>query len=239
VTADHLAALLSVQDLDTALDQHRRRRAGLQERAELAGIDGRLARVEVRLSAAAALRDEVAEREEALEADLGATEARRTEVSKRLYGGTVSATRDLQAMAADVEALTARASKLEAQAFEVMEEREPLDAEVAAIQREKEHLLDARAEVEGRLSVAEGEIDREIALDTGRRTEAVAQVPSDLLTIYERLRTRLGGIGAARLVGPSCTGCHLKLPAQELDRVRREPPDALVYCDQCGRILIR
>jgi predicted nucleic acid-binding Zn-ribbon protein len=239
VTADHLAALLSVQDLDTALDQHRRRRAGLQERAELAGIDGRLARVDDRLSAAAALRDEVAEREEALEADLGATEARRTEVSKRLYGGTVSATRDLQAMAADVESLTARASKLEAQAFEVMEEREPLDAEVAAIQREKEHLLDARAEVEGRLSVAEGEIDREIALDTGRRSEAVAQVPSDLLTIYERLRTRLGGIGAARLVGPSCTGCHLKLPAQELDRVRREPPDALVYCDQCGRILIR
>jgi uncharacterized protein len=239
VTADHLAALLSVQDLDTALDQHRRRRAGLQERAELAGIDGRLGRVEDRLSAASVLRDEVAEREEALEADLGATEARRTQVSKRLYGGTVSATRDLQAMAADVESLTARATKLEEQAFEVMEEREPLDAEVTAIQREKEHLLDARAEVEGRLSVAEGEIDREIALDTGRRAEAVAQVPSDLLTIYERLRTRLGGIGAARLVGPSCTGCHLKLPAQELDRVRREPPDALVYCDQCGRILIR
>jgi uncharacterized protein len=239
VTADHLAALLSVQDLDTALDQHRRRRSGLQERAELAGIDGRLGRVEDRLIAASALRDKVAEREEALEADLGATEARRAEVSKRLYGGTVSATRDLQAMAADVESLTARASKLEEQAFEVMEEREPLDAEVAAIQREKEHLLDARAEVEGRLFVAEGEIDREIALDTGRRTEAVAQVPSDLLTIYERLRTRLGGIGAARLVGPSCTGCHLKLPAQELDRVRREPPDALVYCDQCGRILIR
>ena len=49
----------------------------------------------------------------------------------------------------------------------------------------------------------------------------------------------LGGVGAARLVGPSCTGCHLTLPAQELDRIRREPPDALVFCDQCGRILVR
>ena len=43
VTAADLGVLLSVQDLDTLLDQHHRRRAGLQERAELAAIDARLA----------------------------------------------------------------------------------------------------------------------------------------------------------------------------------------------------
>ncbi|MGH9281886.1 MAG: zinc ribbon domain-containing protein, partial [Acidimicrobiales bacterium] len=71
------------------------------------------------------------------------------------------------------------------------------------------------------------------------RATCAGAVPTDLLATYEKLRARLGGIGAARLVGPSCTGCHLTLPAQELARIKREALDALILCDQCGRILIR
>jgi uncharacterized protein len=239
VTAAELGVLLSVQDLDTSLDQHRRRRAGLQERAELAAIDARLASAGERRDAAAARRDQVAARQDALERELSAAEARRAEINKRLYGGTVSATRDLQAMAAEVETLTTRASGLEDLVYQVMEEREPFDAEVADIDREIEHVAGARAEVEGRLVAAEAEIDADIELVTGQRAEAVAGVPADLLAVYERLRARLGGVGAARLVGPRCSGCHLTLPATELDRLRKGAPDALVFCDQCGRILIR
>ena len=45
--------------------------------------------------------------------------------------------------------------------------------------------------------------------------------------------------GAARLVGGSCSGCHLVLPSMEVDRIRKAPPDAVITCDQCGRILVR
>ena len=64
-------------------------------------------------------------------------------------------------------------------------------------------------------------------------------MPADLIARYEQLRKKLGGTGAARLVGGSCGGCHLQLPAMELDRVKKAPPDAVIYCDQCGRILVR
>jgi hypothetical protein len=56
---------------------------------------------------------------------------------------------------------------------------------------------------------------------------------------YERLRQRLGGVAVALLVGSSCGGCHLTLAAGEIDAIRRLPPDALVTCAQCGRILVR
>ena len=36
-----------------------------------------------------------------------------------------------------------------------------------------------------------------------------------------------------------CGGCHLALPATEVDRVRKEPADALIRCEQCDRILVR
>ena len=75
--------------------------------------------------------------------------------------------------------------------------------------------------------------------ERSERDRLAAEVPPDLIARYEQLRTKLGGTGAARLVGGSCGGCHLQLPAMELDRVKKAPPDAIIYCDQCGRILVR
>ena len=39
-------------------------------------------------------------------------------------------------------------------------------------------------------------------------------------------------------VTTSCSGCHLTLPATEIDRIKKAPPDAFFTCDQCGRILV-
>jgi uncharacterized protein len=52
------------------------------------------------------------------------------------------------------------------------------------------------------------------------------------------LRHDLGGIAVARLVGTNCGGCHLTLSAVELDRIRHEPGDAVVICEECGRLLV-
>jgi predicted nucleic acid-binding Zn-ribbon protein len=82
-------------------------------------------------------------------------------------------------------------------------------------------------------------IDADIASQGEARLAAAATVPADLLTRYERLRATLAGTGAARLVGGSCSGCHLTLPAMEVDRIRKAPPDEVITCDQCGRILVR
>src|SRR5438445_123736 len=100
------------------------------------------------------------------------------------------------------------------------------------------HRLETLPE-KSRLAEATEAIDAELAGELDARAIAAKAVPPDLLEQYERLRARLGGIGAARLVGNSCGGCHLTLPATELDRIRHLPPDAVALCDQCGRILVR
>jgi predicted nucleic acid-binding Zn-ribbon protein len=73
---------------------------------------------------------------------------------------------------------------------------------------------------------------------TTARAAAAADVPDDLLVTYDGLRRHLGGVGAARLVGARCGGCHLTLPATELDQLRHQAPGTLNYCEQCGRILV-
>jgi predicted nucleic acid-binding Zn-ribbon protein len=239
LTAPQFEALLKVQDLDTALDQHRHRRRTLPERDEVGRLDTERVTLAAQVSTAAVGRDEVAGRQEALEHDLNATEARIAEINRRLYGGMVSATRELQAMAEEVEHLQSRRSALEDRILEVMEVREPLDAEVAALERRAEQLSADRTGAAARLASAEETADAEIEVLADERDQAVSTVPPDLLRTYESLRARLDGVGAARLVGSSCAGCHLALPATELDRIKRSPADAMVFCDQCGRILVR
>jgi uncharacterized protein len=233
-----LEALLAVQALDTALDRARHRRVTLDERAELIAIDAQLASGEQQLSAARAQRRAVSEREESLEHTLTAVERRASEVKKRLYGGTVSATRELQAMAAELDSLTARASDIESQALAVMEEGEPLDARLHTLEGERASSIAARVVVEARLAQREVEVDDELDVLNDARAHAAEPVPDGLLATYEELRRRLGGIGVARLVGSRCGGCHLTLPATELDRLRRQVPGNVTFCEQCERILV-
>jgi hypothetical protein len=238
LTGADLEALLAVQALDTDLDRCRHRRTTLPERAELSAIDAQLAALAGRGAVARAARDLVAGRQDELERNLATVEGRIAELNKRLYGGMVSATRELQAMAAEVDSLSARASEVESRVLETMEEREPLDARVDSIEGERQALLAARTDAEHRLAADEAVVDAEMAALETARVEATGGVPADLLATYEGLRQRLGGTGVARLVGSRCGGCHLTLPATALDQLRHQAPGTFSFCEQCGRILV-
>jgi predicted nucleic acid-binding Zn-ribbon protein len=95
------------------------------------------------------------------------------------------------------------------------------------------------AELRRAVASAQAVIDAELAEVLARREEAARGVPAALLGRYETLRGRLDGVGAARLVNGRCAGCHLALPATEVDRIRHLPPDAMARCDHCGAILVR
>jgi len=238
VSGSKLAELLSVQDLDTSIDQHKHRRQTLPERDELRAIDTEMDALRAESDRVGAALDVIVKRESALEAELAATEQRAAAVSRRLYGGEVSASRELQAMAADVETLKARASELEDQGLILLEEREPLDTTIDELAGRLAELDVQRGTVLDRLAEAEEKADGEIAILTRDREESAAGIAAELLANYERLRARLGGVGAARLIGTHCDGCHLTLSSVELDRIRRLGEGEVFTCEQCSRILV-
>jgi len=231
--------LLVVQEHDTAVEQLRHGRATLPERARLDAVGERLMALEATAAEIGGQRDEVARRQQKLEDELASLEDKLVMLEKRMYSGAVTAPRELQAMQADAEALKRRQSSLEDQVLESMGEREPLDARLSDLDDDRRALDAESGELRAAIAEAESAIDAELASEEAARADAVASIPPDLLTLYEQLRARLGGIGAARLVRGSCSGCHLALPATEVDRIKREPPDAVIRCDQCGRILVR
>lgn len=232
-------ALLAVQDRDTELDQLRHRRETMPQRTELRTRETAIAELDARAGSVGAERDGLERRRLEVDREVSDLDRRISDLDRRLKSGEVTATRELSAMVEQSKALARRRSELEDIELELMVEEEPLDAQLEEVASRRAE-LDREAEgLRREIAAAEVQIDGSINEVTEARAAAAAGVPGPLLEAYERLRTRLGGIGAARLVGASCGGCHLILPATELDRIRREPPDALVTCDQCGRILIR
>lgn len=233
------ATLLGVQERDTATDRLQHRKQTLPERAELAALEDRLAAVGAQMAEAAGRRDQVGRRQAELERELAASEARIVQIEKRMYSGEVTAMRDLQAMAAEVESLRGRVSSLEDLALAAMDEREPLDAEVDRLAVERDEFASQAEGLRQAIAEAETALDAEMVEEQREREALVARLPADLVATYDRLRARLGGVGVARLEHGSCMGCHLRLPAVEIERLKRLPPDALAFCDQCGRILVR
>ena len=233
-----LEDLLVVQEHDSAADRLRHRRETLPEQARLSEVEQAIAALEASAADVGERRDDVVRRQQRHEDELASVEGKIGEVDRRLYSGAVAAPRELQALQADVASLKRHRSDIEDRVLEAMQDREPLDSEVAKLQAERVTLENEAEQLRQAIAAQTQEIDADLATELEARAAAAAGVPEDLLSQYERLRTQQGGIGAARLVNGRCTGCHLTLPATELDRIRREAPDTVVLCDQCGRILV-
>lgn len=231
--------LLEVQEHDTRVDQLRHRRATLPERAELAAVERRRRAIDEGTSEARRARQELANRQATLEQQIEAAKQRRAELERRMFGGQVGGARELAAMDDEVRQLGRHVHELENRELEVMEQLEPLEGELQAADVERDSLDTMARELEQRVADAAKEIDAEIDAELEARAPIAATLPAELLSRYEALRKKLGGTGAARLTGNSCSGCHLTLPAMEVDRIKHAAPDTVITCDNCGRILVR
>lgn len=234
-----LEALMVVQEHDTKADQLRHRLANLPERAELRAVEERLAALAREAERVGAERDDVAARQRGHERELESVEGKIAQAERTLYSGSITIPRELQALQAEVESLKRFRGSVEDHVLEAMSDLEPLEAVLAGIEEERSRLDDAASRLRAAVAEAEVAIEGDLASVEKARAEAASGVPAELARLYEQLRAKLGGTGAARLVNGRCSGCHLTLPAMELDRIRREPADAVIRCEQCGRLLVR
>ena len=231
--------LLTLQNHDSAADRLRHRKATLAERVELDTRRAAHADLESRRAEVAGRRDAELREERRLDDEVRSLEAKAKAVDQKMYSGTVSSPKELQAMQADVDQLQRQAREREDEELEVLVRREALDEEVAEIETAAAALA---AEIETLLAAIgeqEREIDGELAVEEAARAALAPGIPETTLRLYEQIRAGNRGVGAARLVGMNCQACHLALPATEVDRIRHLPADALARCEHCGAILVR
>lgn len=231
--------LLTLQEHDTAADRLLHRRQTLPERAALAEAEAIRAELDGDLAKARDRRDEVLREERKLDDEVRTLEDRAKAEETKMYSGTISSPKELQAMSADVAHLRKRARELEDEELAVLERREVHDAEVAKVESAIAAVVADIELFSAALRASEAEIEAELKLEQDARSALVPGIPANVMSLYEQVRASNRGMGAARLVGSNCQACHLALPATEVDRIRHMAADAIARCEHCGAILVR
>jgi predicted nucleic acid-binding Zn-ribbon protein len=230
--------LLDVQDHDTRLAQIAHRVATLPEHAEIERLRTRLGTFASELVVARTRADDLARELTKAEADVEQVRQRAARDRARLEAGQGSA-KDLLSMQHELQTLAQRQNVLEDAELEVMERQETAATELARLVAEHERVQAELAELESRRDEQIAGLDAEAATVSQAREQAAAGLPGDLLALYERVRANAGGVGAARLSRRRCEGCRLELNATDLGRIRVAADDAVIRCEECGRILVR
>ena len=230
--------LLELQAIDTALAQLAHRRRTLPELAELSRLAEQLAALDRERVQAQVAVDDLDRDISRLDRDVEQVRVRAAKDRARLDVGTGPA-RELEALQHELGTLARRQSELEDAELELMEQREQAQGVFEGVAGRLAALGERRADLERRRDEALTAIGKDEEFRVSGRRPLVGDLPADLVALYERIREQAGGVGAALLRAGRCEGCRLELSGSERARVRAAPPDEVVRCDECRRILVR
>lgn len=230
-------SLLELADLDAEVSriEHRSKHLPEQQRFEQAQAEHRAAND--RLAVLRLALDDLDAQIAKFETEIEAVRDREDRDRKMLEGGAINA-KQLGDLQHELETLERRQSSLEDSLLEVMERREELQAQQSDELGKIDTLESELAEVQHARDDALAEIEQSRHQSASRRDELIAGIDPELVSLYERQRSR-GGAGAGRLQGRRCGACRIEIDQGELARISAAADDEVLRCPECGAILLR
>lgn len=228
--------LLELQDIDSAVARLTARRSELESGEELGAARAAMEEAEGWLGEIRLALDALDREQQRLEHEIESLASKAEAEEKRLYDGSIANAKELEALQHEVANLKDRRSRVEDSLLEQMVAREDLEPRAAAAEKAS---AEARARVEavgGDASRELDEISAGLQAKAAERATIVHEIDEGLLELYEELRLSKRGVGVAALVDGVCQGCHEKLSAVELDKLKKTKD--VKRCEYCRRIVI-
>jgi predicted nucleic acid-binding Zn-ribbon protein len=228
--------LLDVQAIDTSLAQLAHRRKTLPELPEIDAVARELSALEDERVRAQVAVDDLDRDIARFEKDIEQVRARKDRDQTRLDAG--GALREIEGLQHELATLKRRQSELEDAELELMEQRESAEQALNDVRARLSEAGQRRSAAEQRRDEAYAEITKDQKFKASSRAPLVADLPADLVTLYDKIRAD-SGLGAALVRAGRCGGCRIELYGADLARVRSAPADEVVRCEECRRIMVR
>jgi len=155
--------------------------------------------------------------------------------NKRMRLTLVRNDKELQALTHEVESLKETNQRLEG---EVLASMEGADTRTARIKELTEAIAKGRVD----LNAAEKEIANEVEELKGNiakarkaREKVAENVEPSLLSRYQMIFSRRGGVAVALAKGGTCQGCRMRLPPQLYNEIQKHLQ--IHFCPNCQRVL--
>ena len=238
-TSENLHVLLQVQEKDSQILAANHEIKELPERKEIEATQRKMLELDQALKAKESEVHENNRIQKRLEDEVATVEERIENQKRKLYGGEVIAIKELQALEMDIDSLKERQIAIEDQIIEVMELNEPIQNEIQNLSTQQAENKENEANLFKVLQEAIKKIELRINQIKVEIVHLTNDLPNELISEYESLRSRPGHVGIAKLVNRTCNGCNLELPAVEVDRIKKLSEDSIINCEECGCILVR
>ena len=121
---------------------------------------------------------------------------------------------------------------------EILQLMEDIDKEIVNLKKYEAETKQQEEKINSELKDMDSSISKikeEISVLQKDRDEFAKNIPTNILSQYERIRENRNGQGLALIEGDSCGGCNMVLRPQLI--VQATKCKELVYCDNCSRIL--
>jgi predicted nucleic acid-binding Zn-ribbon protein len=226
-----LAALIALQQLDSAADAARRRLADLP--AATLALDQSIAQATaaVDLEKAALAENQTTRR--SLEKDVAGVDTRLARFDE--HKAAVKTNHEYTALLHEIATAKTEKDGLEERILVLMEAADGLTQQLkaadAVLQQTKRESDQARVAFGAERTSLEAEVTRL----TGLRTAQAREVEARALATYEQLLKGRRGVAVAEMRAGHCIACHVRLRPNIEQQIRRN--DSLVQCDSCQRLL--
>lgn len=231
--------LLEVQARDTRLSQLQHRLDTLPQTVELQQVRERKERLRKEIVAAETIVSDLEREQLKADADVDLVRERSRKDRELLDSGSITDPKQLQSLESEIQSLAKRQTDLEDVELEVMERLEGAQAAVVQLQGEHQEVAASEELLAAEVQAAQAEVASERTGVEAERAELAAQIPEDLLKLYEKIRADHAGLGAARLHRGRCEGCRLELPPTEVSEIKAAAADEVIRCEECRCILVR
>jgi predicted nucleic acid-binding Zn-ribbon protein len=228
---EKLSLLIQLQEIDAKMRTHIAQKNRLPEtlatlELRRVSITDELDKVEEALLTAQKVKRD---RDKDLEAGVQKAEKLKTRSSE------IKNNKEYQALLKEIEAAEQENKAIEDDILGLMEKIDAAAGRItAAEQRAKEEAIEIQAE-QKQHEAAFAKLEEELKEIEEERQKAIARIPKQLLSQYQRLLGTKAGIAIAEARGESCSGCYMSIPPQVYVNVKKN--EDIINCPNCGRIL--
>lgn len=161
----------------------------------------------------------------------------RKALNENMYNGTVSNVKELEQMHRKMDLLADEKKRLEDDILVLMESVEEQDELFLIAEEELKNCEAVLREKEERLKVDLGELNAELENQQGQRILKAEKIEIKHMNKYTMLAEKNQGQVLARVVDDLCGGCRVFISSGLRGHLYN--PDAIVYCENCGRLLVK
>lgn len=230
--------LLALQQVDSDLIQISHKMANLPVIKQVDEASKSLSAKRDLLTAAQTEHDDIKHELTRSEVDVEQVTSRIERDEKRLASGQ-GTPKELEQLQHELGTLGKRRAELEEVELEIMMRLDGVAARIKELSSECGNLEQEISNLTQKRDLELAELEKAKANSQSERTLLATELAGELLSLYEKIRASADGVGAARLAGNQCMGCHLTLNSAEVGRIKGLSDDEVVRCEECRRILVR